>query len=61
MGSTYTITIREDDLRFIVVKDGIALGYMKDCKNVEWGLQNALAVIKRTESEFVRQNGVKRK
>lgn len=60
MGSTYTITINEDDLKFTVTKDGNPLTYMETCKNVEWGMQSSLAVIKRTEAELVRQKGLKK-
>lgn len=46
----YEIQVDENTLEFVIKKDGEVLPF-SECKNIEWGLQSMLAVIKRTESE----------
>lgn len=51
----YTIIIEENTLDFQIIKNGKELPF-NDCLNLEWAMQNVLAVIKRTESEKKRRD-----
>jgi hypothetical protein len=48
--STYIISIDERSMGFRIIKDGVTLPF-SSCQNIQWALQGALGVIKRTESE----------
>lgn len=50
----YTITVDTDTLEFTIMKDGQVLPF-NNFKNIEWALQNMLAVIHRTEGEIKRR------
>lgn len=55
----YQIQVDPDTMEFTIIKNGHVLPVSK-CKNIEWALETAVAVINRTESEIKRRekNGI---